>query len=106
MSEKLRHAAQVVLEHYLSCNPLRSADVHDARCGCMRCNMDYLSEALDAHATEASRVAKLEKAIEEAIILIDEINLRATSRKFHGISQALHAKLCTIRATAMRGTKP
>lgn len=50
MSEKLRHAAQVVLEHYLSCNPLRSADVHDARCGCLRCKMDYLSEALDEKA--------------------------------------------------------
>lgn len=56
MSEKLRHAAQVVLEHYLSCNPLRSADVHDARCGCTRCKMDYLSEALDEYPTSLEEV--------------------------------------------------
>jgi len=42
---------------------------------------------------------KLEKAMGEALILIDEINKRSDSRCFYGISHSTHAKLCTIRAT-------
>jgi len=42
------------------------------------------------------------RAISEAIELIDELNERATSRKFWGISQTMHSKLCTIRATLLR----
>lgn len=45
---------------------------------------------------------QVERARQEAITLIDELNERATSRKFYGIDQTLHAKLCTIRATLAR----
>jgi len=47
-------------------------------------------------------IARLRGANKEAIALIDEINERAPSRQFHGIKQALHAKLCSIRATLAR----
>jgi hypothetical protein len=45
--------------------------------------------------------ARLGLAASEAIMLIDEINERATSRVFYGITQ-VHGKLCTIRATLAR----
>ena len=44
----------------------------------------------------------LQQAASEAIELIDELNERVTSRKFYGINQVLHNKLCTIRATLAR----
>ena len=61
------------------------------------------TESLLAERDAASaRVGSLATGTNEAILLIDEINERATSRKFHGIDQGLHAKLCTIRATLAR----
>ena len=45
---------------------------------------------------------ELTRASREAIELIDELNERATSRKFWGISQTMHNKLCTIRVTLAR----
>ena len=42
------------------------------------------------------------KASAEAIALIDELNERKHSRVFYGIDQALHSKLCTVRATLAR----
>ena len=45
---------------------------------------------------------RLVRASREAIELIDELNERATSRKFWGISQTMHNKLCTIRVTLAR----
>jgi len=50
-------------------------------------------------AITSSEQEKLEKAMGEALILIDEINKRSESRYFYGIGQSTHAKLCTIRAT-------
>jgi hypothetical protein len=46
---------------------------------------------------------RVKHAARDAIALIDEINKRAPSRKFNGIGQALHSKLCTIRATLVMG---
>lgn len=42
------------------------------------------------------------EALREAMVLIDELNERVESRKFYGIGQALHGKLCTVRATLQR----
>lgn len=44
----------------------------------------------------------LERAVNEAIVLIDEVNERKPSRDFYGIGQTLHAKLATIRLTLAR----
>jgi hypothetical protein len=41
----------------------------------------------------------VEKAAREAIVLIDEINERLSSRQFYGIGHTTHGKLSTIRAT-------
>jgi hypothetical protein len=60
-------------------------------------------EEIAAGLTRAQRVEEIAgKANREAIALIDEINLRSSSRAFYGIDQVLHAKLCTIRATLVR----
>lgn len=64
-------------------------------CGTMR-------EAADEITALRERVAALDKANREAVELIDEINKRATSREFWGISQTIHAKLCTVRITLAR----
>jgi len=61
-----------------------------------------LPSQADEIAALRARVAALTKANREAVELIDEINERATSRKFWGISQTIHAKLCTIRITLAR----
>lgn len=69
-----------------------------------------IDQLLARHRTEAVKpLVEAEKradilaiALTEAVRLIDEINERATSREFHGIDQALHAKLCTVRATLCR----
>ncbi len=63
---------------------------------------EALERTLDALSTlsaDAIRQGEVHKAAREAIILIDEINERGESRRFNGIGQALHSKLCTIRAT-------
>lgn len=39
------------------------------------------------------------RAAREAIMLIDEINEYGEDRRLNGIDQALHGKLCKIRAT-------
>lgn len=44
----------------------------------------------------------VERAVREAIVLIDEINERKSSRDFYGIGQTLHNKLATIRLTLAR----
>lgn len=58
------------------------------------------------HATPSPVEGRGERAIREAILLIDEINKRATSRAFNGIKGPLHAKLCTIRATLALAALP
>ena len=50
--------------------------------------------------------AVIERAASEAIVLIDEINKHAPSRRFNGINQPLHRKLATIRATLARALRP
>ncbi|WP_414902493.1 hypothetical protein ACMT1E_04485 [Sphingomonas flavalba] len=54
-----------------------------------------------AHKAEAE-VERLREANGQAIMLIDEINLRASSRQFYGINQPLSSKLATVRATLAR----
>lgn len=81
------------------------ADAFEAATGCEAA----IQSDLKAH--QRNRLAaqptqqpgdQVERARQEAITLIDELNERATSRKFYGIDQTLHAKLCTIRATLAR----
>lgn len=52
-----------------------------------------------------SDAAVIERAASEAIVLIDEINKHAPSRRFNGINQPLHCKLATIRATLARALR-
>ncbi|KAE8240392.1 hypothetical protein A4X03_0g8537 [Tilletia caries] len=63
-----------------------------------------MHDAADELAALGRRVEALLIANREAVELLDEINKRATSRKFWGISQTIHAKLCTIRITLARAT--
>ena len=46
-----------------------------------------------------------DRALQEAVALLDELNERKSSRDFYGINQTLHAKLATIRATLARSTQ-
>ena len=61
-------------------------------------------EAVTAWNTRVStnKDETIAKASAEAIALIDELNERKHSRVFYGIDQALHSKLCTVRATLAR----
>ena len=59
-----------------------------------------LNEAKAAELTKERDALK--KANAEAMLLIDEINKRISSRQFYGINQPLHSKLCTIRSTLAR----
>ncbi len=65
---------------------------------------DQIADAIGNKATPSTDVeaVRLRKAIEEAMALINEINQRKSSRSFYTIDQALHSKLCTIRATLQR----
>ena len=40
--ERLRSAARDVVLAYQEANPMRTADMHPARCGCLRCEIDRL----------------------------------------------------------------
>ena len=40
--ERLRKAARDVVLAYQEANPMRTADMHPARCGCLRCEIDRL----------------------------------------------------------------
>lgn len=64
--------------------------------------LDYFGELFPAALTPSAGETRLVRAGREAIELIDELNERATSRKFWGISQTMHNKLCTIRVTLAR----
>ena len=46
-----------------------------------------------------------DRALREAVTLLDELNERKSSRDFYGINQTLHAKLATIRVTLARATQ-
>jgi len=64
---------------------------------------------LPQHVPTPSDQEELSRAMQEALILIDEINERGESRRFYGICQPTHSKLCTIRATlqiALARTRP
>lgn len=38
----------------------------------------------------------------DIIKLIDEVNERVESRRFYGVGQALHGKLCTVRFSLLK----
>lgn len=43
--ERLHAAARDVVLAYLEANPMRTADIHPASCGCLRCEIDRLGTA-------------------------------------------------------------
>lgn len=65
-------------------------------------HLDAVDAMSDEIASLRARVGAMALASREAVELIDELNKRATSRKFWGITQTVHNKLCTIRITLAR----
>lgn len=51
--DRLMAAARDVVLAYLEANPMRTADIHPASCGCLRCEIDRLGNACGRDPCEA-----------------------------------------------------
>ena len=67
----LEQARQVVLA-YAEANPMRTADMHPMKCGCLRCEIDRLDYAADIAASRASAVDGLVVQLKNLLAVYSE----------------------------------